>query len=190
MIALPPYGLRAYALFYHRHGTRKKFKQNELDGIVSRPMKKKIFTLLVKTGWLEKINRREYRCISPEKIFKNSLKLRVPDLLKSSDLPYALTGPSALELWKDHTGIQRNPANSPYFIKVLNSDVQAWKSYLNHKSIPNYVETGSTIGEFVVLVPATRLRFAKRKGLKVERLWQTVIDNTMEKNHLDRRVKV
>ncbi|MDP3742330.1 MAG: hypothetical protein Q8R15_03380 [Candidatus Micrarchaeota archaeon] len=174
MNQLPPYGFRAYALFYRQHSTKDKFKQSELNGIISSSMKKKIFALLVKAGWLEKASRQEYRCISLEKIIKNSLKPVVPDLLKTSDLPYALTGHSALELWKGHTGMQRNTVKTPYFIKVLKTDVQAWKNYLNHSSIPNYVENGSTIGEFVVLIPAARLRFAKRKGLKVERLWQTV----------------
>ena len=51
---IPAYGLRAYALFFTRHGVNESFKQNELDWIVRQSMKKKIFSLLLRAGWIKK----------------------------------------------------------------------------------------------------------------------------------------
>ena len=96
------------------------------------------------------------------------------EVLKSSELPYALTGLSALELWSDYAVVQRKMEKSPHFVKVLKGDLQKWKDFLNSESIPNYVEKGGTVGEFVVLIPVSRLSFVKRNGLKAERLWETV----------------
>jgi len=54
---IPQFALRAYALFYLKHGTREAFKQSDLDWIVSSSMKKKIFSSLLKAGWLKKEKR-------------------------------------------------------------------------------------------------------------------------------------
>ena len=41
---IPQYGLRAYALFFTRHGTEEQFGQTDLDWIVGQSMKKKNFS--------------------------------------------------------------------------------------------------------------------------------------------------
>ncbi|MFH0713983.1 MAG: hypothetical protein V1722_05190 [Candidatus Micrarchaeota archaeon] len=177
MIELPNYGLRAYAFLYSRNGSRSHFKQSELNGIVSLAMKKKIFALLLHSKWIVKSGKRTYRCISPEQAILGLLKPRALEVLKASNLPYVLTGASALQLWDKHTTAQRHrksKPNCPYFIKVLKKDLQEWKNYLNNKSTPNYVENGTTVGDFIVLIPVNSLRFAKKHGVKVERLWETI----------------
>ena len=75
---IPPYGLRAYALFFSKHNSREHFKQNELDWILSNSMKKKVFSLLLRNGWIKKQSDNSYVCVNPEIIFKA--------LLKSSDV--------------------------------------------------------------------------------------------------------
>ena len=57
---IPGYGLRAYALFFSRHGSSESFSQNELDWIVGQSMRKKIFSLLLKSGWIRKVSRNSY----------------------------------------------------------------------------------------------------------------------------------
>ncbi len=72
---IPPYGLRAYALFFSKHGSREEFRQSELDWIVGQSMKKKIFALLLNSGWIRKIS-------------KNlGLKHILPFLYRVHDLP-------------------------------------------------------------------------------------------------------
>ena len=66
---IPQYGLRAYSMFYLRHGIKEDFNQSELDWIVSQPMKKKIFSLLLNSGWIKKFSRYTYRCVNPKNIF-------------------------------------------------------------------------------------------------------------------------
>ena len=174
MIELPNYGLRAYALFYARHGTSESFGQGELDWIVSEPMRKKIFALLLRAGWIMKSGRREYRCVSPEKAIRGLLEFRVPEVLMRARMEYALTGLSAVEVWSDYAYVQRGFERSPYFIKVLGKELHKWQGYLSGERVPNYVRSGSTIGEFVVLVPVERLNFEEKGGLKVEPLKETV----------------
>ena len=64
---IPQYGLRAYALFFIRHGLKGQFGQSELDWIVRQSMKKKIFSLLLRSGWIKKASRDRYVCVSPRK---------------------------------------------------------------------------------------------------------------------------
>ncbi len=174
MMELPPYGLRAYALLYTRHGSRGAFRQNELEWMVSEPMRKKIFALLLRSGWLVKESRGEYRCVKPEEAVKGLLAVRVPAVLKEAKWPYALTGMSAIEVWSDYAYVQRSFERSPYFVKVFKKDLNKWRTYLNSRSIPNYVGKGSTIGEFVILEPVERLARVEKGGWNVEPLQEAL----------------
>ena len=51
---IPQYGLKAYALFFAKHKDKEAFKQSELDWIVGQSMNKKIFSLLLRAGWIKK----------------------------------------------------------------------------------------------------------------------------------------
>lgn len=170
MMELPSFGLRAYALFYSRHGSSEAFKQNELEWIVSEPMRKKIFSILLKAGWIRKASAREYKCIPPQQAIRGLLEFVVPEVLKKASLPYALTGFSAIEVWSDFSYVQRGLEKSPYYIKVLKKELRKWQKYLNSQSIPNYVRKGGTIGEYVVLVPVEKIEFVEKNGLNVEPL--------------------
>ncbi|MEK6869261.1 MAG: hypothetical protein AABX74_03475, partial [Nanoarchaeota archaeon] len=66
--------------------------------------------------------------------------------------------------------VQRGIEKSPYFIKVLKKDLKYWKEFFNKRNIPNYVNKGSTIGEYVILIPAERIDFVDKDKLKVEPL--------------------
>lgn len=170
MFELPAFGLRAYALLYSRHGASGAFGQRELEWTVSESMRKKIFSLLSKAGWLVKLRRGEYRCVPPEKAIRGLLEFRVPELLEKAEMPYALTGASAVEVWSDYSYVQRGLEKSPYFLKVLKKDLKKWKRFFNKESVPNYVGNGSTVGEFAVLIPVSSLDGVEKHGLKVEPL--------------------
>ncbi|MEK6953659.1 MAG: hypothetical protein AABX01_01520 [Candidatus Micrarchaeota archaeon] len=174
MMELPNFAMRAYALVFSRHGATGRFTQRELEWAVSEPMRKKIFAILLRAGWLDKASRSEYTCVPPETAIRGLLDFRVPELLKHAPFPYALCGASAVEIWSDYSYIQRGIERSPYFVNILRTDLQKWKKYLNAGSVPNYIGKGSTIGEFVILLPVERLEFVEKNGLKVAPLKKAV----------------
>lgn len=167
---IPRYCLRAYALFFWKHGSRESFKQSELDWIVSQSMKKKIFSILLKAGWVTKELRDSYRCVEPKKVVIGLVEFKVPEVIKEAKKPYAFTNLSAIEIWSDYSYVQRGIEKSPYFIKVLKKDLKYWKEFFNKRNIPNYVNEGSTIGEYVILISVNIIKAVDKEGLKVEPL--------------------
>ncbi len=173
-IEIPKYGLKAYALLFSKHGTRGEFRQSELDWIVSASMKKKIFALLLRSGWIKKNPSGAYSCASPSDAIKALLEFRVPEIMKRAKKSYAFTRLSAVEIWSDFSYVQRGMEKSPYFIKVLKRDLAYWKEFFNTREIPNYVGSGTTIGEYVILIPVSRLSFVEKSGFKVDLLKETM----------------
>jgi len=171
---IPAYALRAYALFFARLGIKESFKQNELDWIVRQSMKKKIFSLLLRSGWIRKKTDNTYVCINPEKVIVNLLQFKVPEIMKKAEKEYAFTNLSAIEIWSDYSYVQRGMEKSPYFIKILNKDLKYWKEFFNSYNIPNYIKEGSTIGEYVILIPCKKLIYTEKEGNKVENLKDTL----------------
>ena len=104
---IPQYCLRAYALFFSKHGSREPFKQSELDWIVGQSMKKKVFSVLLKAGWIRKESRDYYMCLEPEKVVRGLLEFKVPEIIKEAKKPYAFTNLSAVEIWSDYSYVQR-----------------------------------------------------------------------------------
>jgi hypothetical protein len=167
---IPQYGLRAYALFFTKYGISEDFKQNELDWSVSQSMKKKIFSLLLNSGWVEKTSRNTYRCREPKKILNGLVDFKVNEIIKNAEKTYAFTNLSAVEIWSDYSYVLRGLEKSPYFIKILKKDLAYWKSFFNKNNIPNYINKGSTIGEYVIFIPVKKLKYEEKFGLKVEPL--------------------
>ncbi len=170
---IPNYGLRAYALFFSKHSLQEEFGQSDLDWIVGQSMKKKIFSLLVNNGWIKKVSSNSYKCVNPETILKGLLDFKVPQIIKESKKPYAFTGLSAIEIWSDYSYVQRGREKSPYYIKVLKRDLIYWKSFFNRYRVPNYIKNGSTIGEFVILIPVEKLDSTEKDAMPVDTLQET-----------------
>jgi len=170
---IPQFALRAYALFFSKHGSIETFKQSDLDWIVSSSMKKKIFSLLLNSGWIKKESKNTYKCLEPNTIFKSLLEFKVPEIIKKSEKQYAFTNLSAVEIWSDYSYVQRGIEKSPYFIKILKKDIKYWKNFFNKYSIPNYINEGTTIGEYVILMPVTKIESENKNELKVEKLNNT-----------------
>jgi len=173
-IELPQYGLKAYALLFTKHGTNGLFRQSELDWIVSSSMKKKIFSLLLRHGWITKHPSGDYSCTNPNDAIKELMELRVQKILLNSNKPYALTKNSAIELWSDYSYTLRGIEKSPYFIRILEKDLKYWKEFFNKNEVPNYIKSGSTIGEYIILIPVKNLIFEEKDGLKVDKVKDTM----------------
>lgn len=172
-IEIPQYCLKAYALLFSRHGTTREFQQSELDWIVSDSMKKKIFALLLRTGWIRKQSNRTYSCTNPVDAIKGLLEFRVPSTIKEAKKPYSFTKASAVEIWSDFSYVQRGMEKSPYFIKIEKKDMRYWKEFFNSHDIPYYVGTGTTVGEYVILIPVTKVSFQEKNCFKVDALKET-----------------
>lgn len=173
-IEIPQYGLKAYALLFSKHGVYGKFMQSELDWIVSTSMKKKIFSLLLRTGWIHKNPDRTYSCTNPSEAIKGLLQFRVPEIIKKAKKKYAFTRLSSVEIWSDFSYVQRGLEKSPYFIKVLQKDLNYWKHFFNSNEIANYINSGGTLGEFIILIPVRSLSFVEKDGFKVDSLKETM----------------
>lgn len=172
-IEIPQYGLKAYALLFSKHGVQREFRQSELDWIVSISMKKKIFSLLLRSGWIKKRSSGAYSCTNPSDAIKGLLEFRVPQIIKTAQKNYAFTQLSAVEIWSDFSYVQRGKEKSPYFIKILKKDLGYWKEFFNRNEIPNYINSGTTIGEFIILIPVSKLLFEEKNDFKVESLKET-----------------
>lgn len=173
-IEIPQYGLKAYALLFSKHGVRGEFRQSELDWIVSVSMKKKIFSLLLRSGWIRKHHSGAYSCTNPSDAVKGLLEFRVPEIMKNAKKAYSFTMLSAVEIWSDFSYVQRGMEKSAYFIKVLKKDLKYWKEFFNKNEIPNYVRSGTTIGEYVIFIPVSSLSFEDKSGFKVDSLKETM----------------
>lgn len=169
-IGMPQYGLKAYALLFSKHGVQGEFRQAELDWIVSVSMKKKIFSLLLRSGWIKKHPSGAYSCTNPSDAIKGLLEFRVPGIMKNAEKEYSFTRLSAVEIWSDFSYVQRGMEKSPYFIRVLKKDLKYWKEFFNKNEIPNYVGSGAAIGEYVILIPVSSLSFEEKSGFKVDSL--------------------
>lgn len=154
-------------MFFARHGLAEEFGQSDLDWIVGQSMKKKIFSLLLRAGWIKKASRSRYVCVSPEKVIVGLLEFRVPKAMGGAERPYAFTGLSAIEIWSDYSYVQRGREKSPHFIKVLKGDLPYWKHFFGKMGIPFYVNRGATVGEYVVLEPVMRINRVEKGGLSV-----------------------
>jgi hypothetical protein len=173
-IGIPQYGLKAYALLYLRHGVSEEFKQSELDWIVSESMKKKIFSLLLRSGWIVKKQASTYVCKNPSEAIKGLLEFRVPQIIKAAQRTYAFTQLSAVEIWSDFSYTLRGIEKSPYFVKVLKKDINYWKGFFSKHEIPYYIGAGAAIGEYVILMPVASFSSVEKDAFKVESLKETV----------------
>lgn len=171
---IPKYALRAYGLLYTKYGTNEEFSQDSLNWIVSSPMRKKIFSVLLNSGWIIKKSKRKYSCIDPKTIFNSLLSFKIPDILKESDREYCYTKMNAVEIWTDFSYIQRSWEHSPYFIKVKQTDLRYWKEFLSKQGIPFFIKNGTFIGEFIILEPQRELHYSTYNGFPVENLDKVV----------------
>jgi len=167
---IPVYAQQAYAILYNRFADQP-FNSDYLAWFLSGSMVKKILHILEKKKWIQRVRHGSYVCLKPDEVFKNMVEFKVPKLLDETGKMYAYTGASAVEIWTDYTYIQRSWEHSPYFIKVLRTDVESWIQHFRaHKMNVFIREAKPAIGEFVVLFPREKLDFEVYNGKPVDRL--------------------
>ncbi len=171
---IPKYALRAFGLLYVKYGNKVPFTQEAFNWLVSSSMRKKIFSVLLKSGWIKKKSKQEYACNEPSEIFYSFFEQRVPEILKTSNKEYYFSKMSAVEIWTDFNYIQRSFEHNPYFISVKDEELDYWKQFLANENIAYFINEGTFMGEFVILLPKKKLEFTVHKGNPVEKLAEVV----------------
>jgi len=166
----PTYAQQAYAILYNRFGDQP-FSSNYLAWFLSKGTVKKTLHVLEKKKWIQRVGRGSYVCVKPDEVFRGMVQFRVPRLLDEARKTYAYTGASAVEVWTDHSYVQRSWEHSPYFVKVLRRDLDWWTRYFREHKVNVFVkEAKPAIGEFVILFPEERLEFEVYNGKPVDKL--------------------
>ncbi len=171
---VPNYAQEAYAILYNRFDD-DSFPSSYLSWFVSSSMVKKMLHILEKAGWVRRVEKGKYVCVKPDVIFKSMIEFKVPELLEKVGMRYAYTEASATEIWTDFSYIQRSWEHSPYYIRVLRSELNEWLQYFNKHRVNVFVNKAKpALGEFVILKPEKRLQYEMHNNFPVESLEQTV----------------
>ena len=171
---VPAYAQMAYAVLHAKFGLGS-FSSDYLGWFASGNMAKKTLHALEKAGWIARVERGVYKCVGAEDIFKSMVEFKVPEVLEGSGMRYAYADASAAEIWTDYTYMQRSWEHSPYYIRVLDSELNDWGRYLRSHKVKVFVEEAKpAFGEFVVLEPQQKLVYDFHDGMKVERLEEVV----------------
>jgi|WetSurMetagenome_2_1015567.scaffolds.fasta_scaffold29581_3 hypothetical protein len=167
---IPTYAQQAYAILHNRFGNQP-FESTYLDWFLSKSMVKKTLHELETKHWIQRVRKGSYTCISPQNVFKSMVQFKVPRLLKEAGKKFSYTRASAVEVWTEYSYMQRSWEHSPYFVKILKTDVKFWTRYLRHHKINVFVnEAQPAISEFVVLFPLDRLEYEVYTGMPVDKL--------------------
>jgi len=167
---VPAYAQEAYAILRTRFAS-DSFTSDYLAWFISSGMVKKTLHTLERAGWVKRIEKGRYVCVNADDIFRSMVVFRVPQLLRESGMKFTYTGSSAVEVWTDYSYMQRSWEHSPYFVKVLRTDLRRWIDYFRKHKIKVFISNPETsLGEFIVLEPKERLTGRLHNGLPVDQL--------------------
>lgn len=171
---IPSFAQEAYAVLYNRFGSAS-FRSDYLSWFVSNAMVKKSLHVLEKGGWIRRVGRGEYACVNTDEIFRSMVQYRVPEILQGAGMKFAYSDASAVEIWTDYNYVQRSWEHSPYYVKVLRSDLKKWIAHFRKHKVKAFVdEAEPCLGEFVVLKPQEKLIQETHNGSPVEPLISVV----------------
>lgn len=174
---IPKYCQKVYAALWNRFG-EEKFSSRDLtflEVFTSKNMVKKILHVLTRDGWIERIERGSYVCVTPEDVFKQFFKPKMMDILNKINLEWCFTGLNALEVYSDFSVCHRSWLSNPYHIKVLRKDLEKWEKVFQENDIPLSVGEGRPrLGEYVILYPEEKLRHKVVNGYRVEPLGEAL----------------
>lgn len=164
------YAQEAYAILYNRFAS-DSFPSDYLSWFVSKNMVKKTLHVLEKAGWIRRVEKGKYVCVNTNEIFKSMIEFKVPRLLQEAGRKYAYADASAVEVWTDYSYIQRSWEHSPYYVKILRSELNDWIEYFRKHRVKVFVNKAEpSLGEFVVLRPQERFAYEEHDNLPTEPL--------------------
>src|SRR5438445_12646725 len=163
--AVPTYAQEAYAILRSRFGS-DSFPADYMSWVVWRSMVKKTLHTVENAGWIRRVEKGSYVCKNADDIFESMVESRVPGLLSRAGMRYAYTEASAVEVWTDYSYVQRSWEHSPYFVRVLRSDLDRWVSYFRTHKVKVFTSrAGLAMGEFVILKPAAAFAIVTHTGV-------------------------
>jgi hypothetical protein len=168
--AVPTYAQEAYAILRSRFGS-DSFPADYMSWFISRSMVKKTLHTLEHAGWIRRVEKGSYVCKNADDIFESMVEPRVPGLLTRAGMRYAYAEASAVEVWTDYSYVQRSWEHSPYFVRVLRSDLDRWVNYFRTHKVRVFTSRPElSMGEFVILKPADEFEIVIHNGLPVDSL--------------------
>src|SRR5437879_13622593 len=142
-----------------------------MSWFVARSRVKKTLHTLEHAGWIRRVEKGSYVCKNADDIFESMVEYRVPSLLSRAGMRYAYAEASAVEVWTDYSYVQRSWEHSPYFVRVLRSDLERWVSYFRTHKVKVFTSRPElAMGEFVILKPAGEFAIVTHNDLPVDPL--------------------
>ena len=169
-----------YELWNVLSNWKREFTTREFSSVFASPDPNKVLHDMSAKGLLEKEGWGKYRVNSPEEYLYK--RIDVPkgyELLKKTDMEYALTGPDAVFIWtKGGYQVDRFFGFYPIHLKVKNEDLGRWKKFLNSKRQKFHVEgqplRETFFGLFYVLYPKESFEAKGVECFRVDSLKDTV----------------
>jgi len=159
---------------------RKEFTVKEFTAVFPSPNPNKVLHDMAQKGLLEKTGWGKYKVNSPEEYMaKRNNVARGYELLKETDMRYALTGPDAVFVWtKGGYQVDRFSGFYPIHLKVRKSELKKWRDFFASRRQRFYVKDQpvreTIFGLFYVLYPEADFRVKRVEGLSVAPLKETV----------------
>lgn len=157
-----------------------EFSSREFARTFPSPNPRKVLHDMTKKGLLDHLGYGRYRVKSPDEYVKMKNNVgSAYELLRKSELPYALADVDAVFAWtKGGYNVGRFFGFYPVHIDVRESDIAAWKRFLRKAGKKAFFKDSSPketlFGVFYVLHPVKRIESNTVEGLKVEPLAKTV----------------
>lgn len=169
-----------YELWTILSNWRDEFSLEEFTRTFSSPDPRKVLHDMVKKGFLERTAYGKYK-VKPLESYVRA-KNNVGDgyeLLKKSDLPYALTGIDGVFLWTNGGyNLDRFFGFYPIHLKVRKRDTEKWVSFFGRNGKRALLEgerlSETLYGVFYLLYPVDRLGAKWIEGFRVEPLKDTL----------------
>jgi len=180
------YAQKLYALLWNKFGERIFYTKqlNFLDVFMSKTMKKKLLFILYEQGWIKRIGRGRYICLSPNVIIDNFFKPKILDLLRKTKMKWCFSALNALEVYSDFSVGHRSWISSPFYIKVLKKDLKKWIKLFKKYEISILINVGKPqLGEYVVLIPKKTFSIKIINNYPVEPLDEVI--NFIEKRDFE-----
>ena len=158
---------------------RKEFTVKEFSSVFVSPDPNKVLHDMVEKGFLERSGWGKYRVNSPEEYLARKVNIsRSYDLLKESNMNYALTGPDAVFLWtKGGYQVGRFFGFYPIHLKVRKKELERWKTFFRVRK-QRFQVIGQRVREtlfglFYVLYPEIDFDTEELNGFRVIPLKET-----------------
>jgi hypothetical protein len=169
-----------YELWTILSNWREEFTSEDFVRTFASPNPRKVLHDMTRKGLLEHRGYGRYRVRPVDEYVRSKNDVSSGyELLKKSDLPYALTDVDGVFVWtKGGYNAGRFFGSYPIHIKVLKSDVARWKRFLavgGRKAMLGGETPRETLfGVYYILYPEVKVKAETEEGLKVEPLKDTV----------------